>query len=804
MNGVLTDLRFALRVLRKSPGLTVPAILVLALGIGATTAVFSVVDHVLFRPLALPEPERIVSVCEREASKADYCTVATPNLVDWARQSRAFSALGAARNWTYSLRTADRARGLTVGIAMPGFFDALGLAPARGRLLSPEDLPPHGAGRVAVLSHGFWVSEMGADPAAIGRTIILDEQPYTVVGVLAADAVVPRLVPAALWLPLPWDPAAEENRNWRGFVAAGRLAPGVEIGEAEAELRSLQATLAEIHPKELGGWSVNVRGMREQVVQSVRPVLLVFLAAVLVVLLLACVNLSALLLVRATARTQEVAIRSAMGASPGRVARQMLTEGLVLALLGGVAGVLVAIWAVQAFVALAPAGIPRIDEVAVDGRVLGFALLVTAGMGFVFSLAPVLRLGRLDLGEVFRAGRAVSAGRRAGLLRQVMVALELAMALVLVTGAALLLRSFAGLLDWQPGFDTRHVLTFQIFPSVGKYPERTQILALYRGAEEALASLPGVSSVSTASAGPLFGGGDGQAKFLIAGRAGQAIDSAPAVSWYDVGPKYFATLGVPLLRGRPFTEADGYGSPMVVLVNEAMARRLGPDVEPVGIGLDLPELQASVQVVGVVQDIVPFFPGRPAEPELYFTNRQYTRWATFFVVRTAGDPGALIRPVTEALKRLDPDLEPSMVAPLEESIGRELVRPRFNMMLIGLFALVALVLGAVGVYGVLAHTVEMRTQEIGIRMALGASPRQVLRWVLRGAAGLVLAGTVAGVLGALAFNRLLQSLLYGVSPADPASFVAAASVLGLSALAAALRPAWRASRVDPLESLRAP
>jgi putative ABC transport system permease protein len=384
-----------------------------------------------------------------------------------------------------------------------------------------------------------------------------------------------------------------------------------------------------------------------------------------------------------------------------------------------------------------------------------------------------------------------------------MVAAQLALALVLVTGAVLLLRSFAGLLDWAPGYETGHVLTFQVYPSNGKYPQAEQVLELYRRAERELAALPGVKTASSASAGPLFGGGDGQAKFLIEGRAGQTPETAPAAAWYDVGPGYFGTLGIGLLRGRGFTEADAEGTPMVVLVNETMARRHWPDANPVGSELKLPEMKASVQVVGVVQDVEPFLRGQRPEPELYFTNRQYTRWATHFVLRTAVDPATLIRPAAEALRRLDPDLTPSHPATLQESIGQQLVRPRFNLMLVGLFALVSLALGVVGVYGVLLQTVELRTREIGIRMALGASPRQVLRGTLRAAAWMVLAGTAAGAAGALAFNRLLESLLHGVSPADPASFATAAAVLGLSALAAALRPALRASRVDPMLCLRA-
>ncbi len=802
MTSLMSDLRIAARMLRRSPGVAVPAIVVLALGIGATTAVFSVVDHILLRPLPLPDSGRLVTLCETQDGRADSCRVSTPDLMDWSRRSRSFSALGAGRSWIFSHRSGDGSRPLNVGIATPGFFEALGIAPARGRLFGAGDQPPAGEGRVALVGHDFWTRELGGDPAALGSTITLDDHAYTIVGILGRDAFVPRVEPVALWIPIPWDPDSPQRRDWRGFVGAGRLAPGVTLGQAQAEIASVQSTLIQEHPRDVAGWQVRVASMRDQVVGSVRPVLLVFFSAVALILVLVCANTSALLLARAASRTREVAIRFAMGASRWRVMRQFLAESLTLSLAGGAAGVLVAVWAVRGFLALAPAGIPRLDEVGVDARILAFALLATLATGLVFGLIPVLRMERVHPAEVLRAGRSESTGRAASRARRSLVAVELALALILVSGAVLLLRSFAGLLDWSPGFDTRHVLAFQVFPAQPKYPTQDDVRALYRRTEEALAALPEALAVSTASAAPLIGGGDGQAKFLIQGRSDVTIEAAPTASWFDVGPGYFSTLGIPLLRGRGFTEADDDRAPLVVLVNQAMASRWWKDGNPVGSRLSLPEMKAEVEVIGVVGDVVPFYPGRPPAPELYFTNRQYTRWGTFFVLRTREEPADLSRRVTAALAALDPDFTPSRFLTLEESIASELVRPRFNMLLIGLFALVAMTLGAVGVYGVVTHTVESSRREIGIRMALGAGPRQVARWIVGQAAGMVLWGSLAGLTGAILFNRLLVSLVYGVSPMDPASLAAALVVLVVSALAAVVRPAWRAGRTDPLPSLR--
>ncbi|MDP2481277.1 MAG: ABC transporter permease [Candidatus Palauibacterales bacterium] len=803
LDGPRQDLRLALREIRRAPGFAVPAILTLALGIGASVAVFSVVDHILFRPLSIRDSGRVVTICETGPRSGDYCAVATPNLVDWARSSRSIETMGAARTESMALRTAPGARGVSVGIAMPGFLRALAIAPERGRMLAETDGPPDGDGRVAVVSHEFWSRELGGDPDVLGRTMVLDGDTYRVIGVLPEGASVPRLEHAQVWIPLPWDPATAAYRDWRGFVSAARLAPGVSLQQARAELRREESALASAFPETVGGWSVDVHPMRAYLVRSARPLLLALLFAVALVLLLACTTVSGLVLARAVGRRRDMAVRYALGAGRGRLVSGLLVEGLVLSALGGGAGAFLAMWGVRALRALAPPGIPRLDRVVVDGRILLVAGLVTVVTGLAVGILPALRLRDRDLGQLFGGARGTSIDRKTRRSRRVLVAGQLALALVLVTGSGLLLRSFNNLLDWRPGFDTEHLLTFWTFASQGKYPEPPGVLSLYRRIDARLEGLPGVRSVGTVSAGPLFGGGDGLTPLLIQGR-GWTRDQAPGVAWYDAGPDYFRTLGEPLLRGRTFRESDDASAPTVAVINRAMAARFWPNGEPVGATLTLPELDGAptVRVVGVVADVQPFLPDRAIEPEIYLSNRQRTRWATYFVIRTDGDPAALAPAVRRALAGIDSDLEASHLGTMRDHIGAQLVQPRFEMLVVSVFAVIAMLLGVLGLYGLIAYTTRARAGEIGMRLALGASPRRVVLWVLGDAAGMIAVGGLAGIAGGLLFARALRGTLHGVPTEDPITFATAVVVLGTCALLAALRPAVRAARMDPARALR--
>ena len=803
MDQLLSDVRFAFRLFTKNPVFTSASVLILALGVGASTAIFSVVDNTLFRPLDLPDSERVVTLCETHESLRGWCGVSMPNLADWAERSRSFEAMGLARGWQFDLRSDGGVYGVRGGYASPGFFQALGYAAARGRLFQPGDLPPRGDSHVVLVSHSFWQREMGGAAGAVGRTIILEEEPYTVIGMLPEGADVPRLEGIELFAVLKWDPRDEEYRDWRGFVGVARLADGVSAEEAERELELIQASLGAAHPEAVQGYGVDLYRLRDYLVRDVRPVLMVFLAAVGVVLLIVCVNMAVLLLSRAAAREREIVVRSALGADRRRIARQLLTESALLALLGGTLGILIAYWATDLFVAMAPPGLPRIEEVSVDGRVLGFALVVTLGSGFLFGLVPALRARGMEIAAALRDSRSVTSGRGTSRLRKALVVVELALALSLVSGAALLLRSFAGMLDWDPGFDTKHVLTFQVFANPGRYGEDDDVRQLYRNLKARLQVLPGVGSVGTVSAAPLLAyGGDGTLRFWI---EGQGVDGGelPSVYWFEAGPGYFGSLGVPVLRGRGFRESDEEGAPPVALINQTMAGRYWGDGDPVGSRVHLPERDEVVEVVGVVADIPPFHPGDPVESELYLSNRQSTRWASYFLLRTVGDPAASAASAIAAVKDVDPQLEPANVLTLEQLIAGELVRPRFNMVLVSLFAGVALVLGLVGVYGVIAYRVELRGNEIAIRMALGAQRARVLRSVLIEGATLLVPGVLLGGLGAMVFSRLLSGMLYGIRPTDPwALATTVLFVLGTGVLATVL-PARRASRINPMQVLRA-
>ena len=801
MDRLMMDLRYALRQMARAPGFTAAAVLVLALGIGTSTAIFGVVDNILLRPLDLPDSDRVVWLCE-EHEQTGCIPVTVPNATDWAERAESFEAIGVGRSWSHRLRQDGESVGVRSGLATPGLFRALGARTGRGRLLQEDDMLPEGDARSVVVSHGFWRTQLGGRPDAVGSTMLLDEEAYTVVGVLADGVEVPRLEWIDVWVPLHFAPGDEENRDWHGFRGYGRLADGVSVAEAEAELNRIQADLAQVHPDAVEGWTVRVRTVKDVIVGSARPLLLLFLGAVVVVLLIVSVNLASFLLARATNRARELAVRSALGADRSTLVGQLLAEAGLLGLLGGMAGVVAAVWLTDAFVALAPPGVPRIDEVGIDGRVLAFGLGITFLSALIFGLAPATRV-RSNLTETLKDGRSGTGDRRSARLRQALVVTELALALALVLSAGLLLRSFGTLVAWDPGFEIEELATFQLFPPNTRYPDDEALIGFYRDAGERLAAIPGVESVGSASAGPLFGGSDGTVPFQVAGRPAVPLQDAPRARWYDVGAGYFPTLGVPILEGRNLAETDDLGSTPVVVINQALALRLWPDASPVGARLRIPDMEMEATVVGVVPSFRPFNPDEPPAPALYLSNRQMVRGATHFVLRTDGDPANVFPAVRQVVAGLDPEVEAVRLAPMESSLGRQLVGPRFNMLLVGLFALVALVLGATGVYGVIAYAVALRTREIGIRMALGADRRAVLRSVLGDGLRLVALGLAAGVVAAWVFTGLLRGVIVGVEATDPVAVLGTVLVLGATGLTAALVPALRAARTDPVEAMRA-
>jgi putative ABC transport system permease protein len=800
METLLNDLRHGLRLLRRQPGFTAVAVLTLALGVGGATALFSLVYGVLLRSFPFPEPDRIVSVAETPPdSKRPSSTVSPRNLEDWAARSRTVERFAAWRDWGFTLRGPDGPEGAPSGIAMPALFEVFGLRPALGRLLSPEDDRP-GQNHVVVLSHAYWTGRFGADRRIVGQTLILDDEPYTVVGVLPPHFSIPSLDWIGIWAPVSIDPDQAEGRWLRNRRVYARLRPGTALEAARREMQDIAAQLAAEHPETNAGWGVALGSLAEEEVGAARPALLAFSAAVGLLLLIACVNVANLLLARAAGRERELAVRAALGATAWRTVRLALIESLLLALLGGAAGMVLAMWGVELFLALGPS-LPRGSEVRVDGTALGFALLLSAATGVLFGLAPALRPLRLEVAAVLHQGtRSTGSSVWRGLRGRLVVA-EMALALVLLVSAGLLAKSFVRLLGVEPGFEPRGLLTVQLFVPTAKYQQPRQVAALYDRVIEQVRGLPGVQAVGAASAGPLFGGRETE-QLVQEGRAAEAREALEA-RWYDIGPGTFEALGVPLAAGRGFTPRDDAGSTRVAIVNESLAQRLWPDRSPIGERVRLLHAEAVLEVVGVVRDSIKALrPDLGMEPEIYWPYAQAPRWAIYLLIRTEAEPKSLVPALRRRLQSVEADLLASNVSTLEQMMARSLRRPRFNALILGLFAATALLLAAVGLYGLLSYSVGQRTREIGVRMAFGAGRRQIFRLILSEALLACLAGAALGLVGAALGTRLLSGLLFGVPPTDAATFAAAALLLAGIALAAAAVPAWRATRIDPLEAIR--
>jgi predicted permease len=750
----------------------------------------------MLRPLPFPDSERLVTLCELHESIAGFCIVSPPDLADWAQASRTLEGLALGRYWSFIWKRPDGAEGVLVGIATPGFLRVFGLEPQLGRFFVEDDL---GSARrpVVVLSHGFWQERFGGDPGVLGNELIFAEGTFHVVGVMPPELKVPGLEGAELWVPLHFDPRAEERRPWRGFVGIGRLREGVSPESAQAELTALAERLAELHPESNEGWGVKVARLRDQVAEPVRSTLLTFLGAVALLLLIACANVANLLLARAAGRRRELALRTALGAGRGRLAAQLFVESLLLAAAGGACGLLLAGWIVQSFLPLSPRNIPRLDEVGLDATAVALAAGVTLLATLLFGLWPALRASATDPARALGGSGSGVLDRAAAGPRRALVVAEVALALVVSTAAGLLLRTYVATAAWDGGFDGGRLLTLSAFLPTDRYSGREGVELQHRLLRE-IEALPGVEAAGASSAGPLFGGREPD-DFTVEGRA----DAETIVArWYDVDPNYFRTLGVALLRGRPFADSDHAEAPPVAIVNDTLARRLRSGGDVLGLRMKSTERTEPMEIVGVVADVRPDPPATTVEPGIYWPKRQYPRSATFFVVRTAVDPAKLIEPVRRRLLEIEPDLDLGRFATFGDLLSRKLERPRFNLLLLGLFAGAALVLAAGGTYGVMAHMVAGSVREIGLRMALGAGRREVLGQVLGRGCRLALAGIALGTLGALALTRWMSSLLFGVTAADPWTFAAAGLVLLAAVVLASFLPARRAAAVDPTAAMR--
>jgi putative ABC transport system permease protein len=806
MQTLLQDLRYAFRLLAKSPGFTAIAILTLALGIGANTAIFSVVNGVLLRPLAFRDPSRLVIVAE----KSPFPTISTSyeNYVDWRDQSRSFESMEATRGTNLTLTGAGEAERLTARMAPAGLFPLLGVEASVGRTFLKEE-DQAGGTPVALLSYGLWQRRFGGSRDIIGKPITLDAQPYTVVGVLPAGFQI--LQPAEVFVPFkPWAATLPADRNWHpGIIAVARLKPGVSREQARAEMVGITKRLEQQYPDYNTGTSADVVGLQEQMVQNVRPALILLLGAVSLVLLIACVNVANLLLARASSRGREVAIRTAMGAGRARVVRQLLTESVLLSLGGGLLGIFLAWVSLGPLLKISAGSVPQVIPIELDRSVLIFTFLVSLFTGLVFGIVPALRTAGLDLrGTLNESTRGSTAGPGHHRLRGVLVASEMALAVLLLVGSGLLLRSFSRLQDVPPGFQSDHLLVADIPLSQTTYAKPEQRYQFFDRLVERAKVLPGVRSAGAASFLPVSGGGS-VIHFNITGHPPKTPHDYLAAGYRTVTPNYMETLGVPLLQGRLLTPADNERAPAVAVINASMAKTYFPNENPLGKRIQLgatPDKDVpTMEIVGVVGDVRPGL-GVDPQTEMYLPYRQADLVLPVFqlslVLRTAADPQLLTSALRGALAELDPNQPLVNVRTMEDNMAATVAQPRFRTWLIGIFAAVALVLAAVGVYGVMSYTVTQRTSEIGIRVTLGAQPEDVFKIVVGEGLRLALAGVGVGIVAALAMTRVLQSFLYGISAYDPPTFFAVALLLTMVAVAASFFPARRATLVDPMVALR--
>lgn len=795
MAGMIYDVRLALRGLAKRPGFTALAVITLALGIGLTTTLFSVVNGIVLRPLPFAQPQQLVSLCERyPGAEGGWCAISPPNLEDLAAQTPAIAAAGIGRWWPFTLRTAQGAETVNGGLATPGLFRALRVKPVLGRLLEDRDLQPAGA-LVVVLSEGMWKSRYGGRDV-LGEQLVMDGKSYTIVGVLPDGLEMPQLSGAQLWTVPAFDPRDEANRDWYGFVGYARLRDGVTLSQARRDVAAVAARIGAAHFADRPAWGVTVAPLRDLAVGGAGTTAVAFLGAVFLVLLIACANVANLLLARGSERQRELAVRAALGAGRGRLVRELLSESLVLSLAGAALGFALAVAGVRAFHALAPAGIPRLEYVVVDGRGLAFTFAVAIVTTFVFGLVPALRSAGRNLERSLRqGGRGTSRGGRLG---AALVVSELALASVLAIGAGLVTRPYSRMLRWEPGFEQAHLLTFNLFASTDRYKTSQAVGDVWVRVIDALRAVPGVADVGAASSGPLFGGRETDEARVD----GAAEGTGGAVVWSDVSPGYFGSLGVPVTRGREIAASDVRGAPPVAVINETMARKFWPGEDPVGRRVTLKNMKLAFTVVGVVRDVPPLRPGEAVDPEMYWSDRQFPRWATFVVVRSATRPSGLAASVRAALQTVDPDLSPGNLHTLPELAARQRIRPRFGLFVLASVGALALLLAAVGTYGLLAYLVAQRKREFGVRMALGASPSALVRSVIAGGLRLAVLGVALGVGASLLLGRVIASLVPGVSPSDPLTLAAVSALLLGVAVVAGVVPAWRAGRANPVDALR--
>ena len=794
----MRELRFVFRALAKRPALSAIAVLTLGLGIGATTAVFSVVYGVLLKPLPFEAPERLVRFyADSPRTGVEGAGLSAADFLDYRDQLTSFEDVAAFRYFGLSLTGVEKPRELTTVQIYPGMLEVLGTPPALGRSFGPEvaDRSDH---REVILNHGFWQRQFGGDESLLEQTVSLDGNPYTVIGVMPPDFPFPS-DGVEMFAPLGINPESA-RRTGRFLPVIGRLAEGVSLEEAQAEASAVAARLEAAHPESNEEWTVRLVPLHETAVGSVRPALLLILGAVSLMLLIACVNVGNLLLSRGLDRQQEMALRTALGAGRGGILRLLILESVVLALFGGALGTGLALGGTRLLALFGPDNLPRLEQVAISGPVLLFALGLSIATGLLFGALPAFQGSRVDLAATLKEGGRGGSGGSSGTLRRVLTSAQLGVSMLLLVGAALLLKSFLALVQVDLGFRATELVESQMFVYGQKYPEPETWVRFAEDLTTKVEALPGVTAATVTSSIPLNGIGNFTNEVTIVGRS-EAEKDQPNIRL--VLPSYFETLGVPLVRGRGFTAEDRSGSPTVALLSSTAKRQFFPDVDPMGQRIRVGDTNPTeVTVVGVVGDTIDGGPGEVPRPVLYIPFAQNPTGSMTVVARTATDPAALIPLLEDQVWAVDPDQPVFRTRTFEERVARVIAQPRFYTYLVSVFSAIALILAAVGLYGVISYSVSQRTRELGVRMALGAARRQVLALVLRQAAWLLAAGVVLGLVAAVLTTRLAESLLYAVSPTDLPTFVLVSAVLLLAGLAACWIPARRAAALDPVEALR--
>jgi putative ABC transport system permease protein len=799
MPELLHNLRFGVRLMRKNPGFTTVVVFALALGIGANTAIFSVVHAVLLRPLPFYEPDRLVSIhIEHQKRNVHNAFGPYPDIADWARLGRSFEFMAAYSPSSVNLSTRGEPERVSLWKVNACFFPMLGTSMVLGRGFLPEEDEP-GAGRVVVLSHALWQRHFGSDPSLVGKALTMDGGSFTVVGILPRDFKIED-GSVDLYTPIALSSARSGSGEWM-FGAYARLKPGVSIEQAQAELDTINRQLEQQYPRQITGWRARIWGMHAFMVRDVRLSLMVLLAAVALVLLIASTNVANLLLARSGARQKEIAVRTALGAGRRRIVQQLLTESVLLGLMGGGLGLLLAYQGVGLLSALGMEEYPMLQQTRLDLPVLGFTMLVSLLTGLLFGIAPAMAVSRTNVYETLKeGGRGASESLGRNRLRGLLVVSEVALALLLMIGASLMIRSFFKLQGVDPGFNPEGLLTASIELPVSRYSRPEQQIAFYRQLEERLERAPRVTA-GMVSVLPLSGRNQGM-PLLVEGRPVTGPSDVPILYFRTVNTKYFQAMQIPLRKGRGFSERDVQGAPRVLIVNETMARRFWPNENPIGkrVGTGAPD--EWMVVVGVVGDVHHMSLAQEPDTEIFMPWAQNPRPDMRLALRTSIDPLRFSPTLRQAVMELDRDQPVSRVASMEQNLAASVATKRFSTLLLGLFAALALVLAAIGIYGVVSFSVTRRRREMGIRMALGARRQDVLAMVVGQGTFLAISGVAIGLGAAFALTRVIRSLLYGVTATDPWVFIAVSLLLIAVAALASYLPGRRAARVDPMVALR--